>query len=208
MTLLVLHKKTTADTNRRNVTLDDIQIELKYDVQGNLESGEYEVHTRRKDNLPVHIRGKAIYHTWKFAPGNSYKVPFEGQSQECEFINRHWYWIEWDNKRNNREGCYTFNPTEDCIIAPKEHGLGTEKDHYCEPESKENPDEGDESSEETESSKSKGQESTQIASSPVEQLAKSLGEYIATKETQQIVQATQQLSLAPLVTTMATATIA
>jgi len=143
----------------------------------------------------VHIRGKAIYHTWKFTPGNSYEVPFEGQSQECEFINRCWYWIDWDNKRNNGEGCYTFNPTEDCIIAPKEHRLGTEEDHYHEPESKEDLDKGDESSEETESSKSKGQESTQIASSPVEQLAKSLGEYIATKETQQIVQATEQLSL-------------
>src|SRR6267142_3672577 len=187
MTLLVLHKKTTADTNRRNVTLDDIQIELKYNVQGNLESGEYEVHTHRKDNLPVHIQGKAIYHTWKFALGNSYEVPFEGQSQECEFINRCWYWIEWDNKRNNGEGCYTFNPTKDCIIAPKEHRLGTKEDHYHETKSEENLDKGDESSEETESSKetdsSKDKEHTPIASSPIERIAKSLGEYIATKET-------------------------
>jgi len=206
MSLLVLHRKTTAGTYRRNDTLDDIQIELNYDMQGNLESGDYEVHTRCKDNLPAHIRGKVIYHEWKYDPGNSYKVPFEGQSQECEFINRHWYWIEWDHKRNDGKGCYTFNPTKDYIIALKEYGLGTKEDHYREP--KENLNEGDESSEETESSKSKGQESTQIASSPVEQLAKSLGEYIATKETQQIVQATEQLSLGLPQMTMATATIA
>jgi len=185
---------------------------LKYDTQGNLESREYEVHTYHKDNLPAHIRGKAVYHTWKFAPGNSYEVPFEGQSQECEFINRHWYWIEWDNKRNNGEGCYTFNPTEDCIIALKEHGLGTEEDHYRETKSKENLDKGDESSDETESFKetdsSKDKEHTPVASSPIKQIARSLGEYIAIKETQQIVQATQQLSLGPPVTTMAIATIA
>jgi len=131
----------------------------------------YEVHTHRKDNLPAHIRGKAVYHTWKFAPGNSYEVPFEGQSQECEFINRCWYWIEWNNKRNNGKGCYTFNPTKDCIIAPKEHGLGTKEDHYREPKSEEDPDKGDESSEETESSKDTGKERTPVASSPVEQLA-------------------------------------
>jgi len=149
---------------------------------------------------------------WKFAPGNSYEVPFEGQSQECEFINRRWYWIEWDNKRNDGKGCYTFNPTEDCIIAPREHGLGTEEDHYRESKSEEDLDKGDESSEETESSKetgdSKSKEHTPVASSPIERLAKSLGEYIATKETQLIAQATQQLSLGPPDTTMATATIA
>src|SRR6266850_5141731 len=179
MALLVLQKKTIASTHRRNITLDDIKIELKYDVQGNLESGDYKVHTHHKDNLPAHIRGKAIYHMWKFASGNSYEVPFEGQSQECEFINRHWYWIEWDNKRNNGEGCYTFNPTEDCIIAPKEHRLGTKEDHYCETKSEEDLDKGDESSKETDSSKNK--EHMPVASSPIEQIAKSLGEYIATK---------------------------
>src|SRR6267142_490880 len=187
-------------------------MEIIHDVQGNLESGTYEVHTRREDNLPVHIRGKAEYHTWSFTEGNSYEVPFEGQSQECEFINRHWYWIEWDNQRNNGEGCYTFNPTEDCIISLREHGLGTEEDHYREPKSEEDLDKGDESSKETEGSKesgdSKSKEHTPVASSPIERIAKSLGEYIATKETQQIVQATQQLSLGPPVITMATATIA
>src|SRR6266850_2443146 len=50
-----------------------------------------------------------------------------------------------DNHRNNGEGCYTFNPTEDCIIAPKEHGLGTEEDHYRETKSEEDLDKGDES---------------------------------------------------------------
>jgi len=112
------------------------------------------------------------------------------------------------NKRNNRKGCYTYNPSYNYIIAPKEYGLGTEEDHYHEPLSEENLDEGDKSSDETESSKSKGKESALIASSPVEQLTKSLGEYIATKETQQIVQATEQLSLGPPQATMATATIA
>jgi|SRR6267142_3462372 len=110
-TIPVLQKKTIAGTHRRNITLDNIQIKLKYDVQGNLESGEYEVQTHREDNLPAHIRGRAIYHMWKFAPGNSYKVPFEGQSQECEFINRHWYWIEWDNKtsvKKNLSYSYLF----------------------------------------------------------------------------------------------------
>src|SRR6266850_4896791 len=172
MSLLVLHRKTTAGTYRRNDTLDDIQIELNYDMQGNLESGDYEVHTRCKDNLPAHIRGKAVYHTWKYTPGNSYEVSFEGQSQECKFINRRWYWIDWDNKRNDGKGCYTFNPTEDCILTPKEHGLGTKEDHYCEPKSEEDPDKGDESSEETESSKDTGKEHTPVASSPVEQLAR------------------------------------
>jgi len=45
MTLLVLHKKTTADTNRRNVTLDDIQVTFNYNQQGNLEGGDYVVET-------------------------------------------------------------------------------------------------------------------------------------------------------------------
>jgi len=79
-------------------------------------------------------------------------------------------------------------------------------------ESEENLDKGDKSSKETssagESSESKGREPSPIARSPVEQLARSLGEYITTKETQQIVQATKQLSLGPSQMTMATAMIA
>jgi len=149
---------TTAGSIIENDILDDIQVELQYDTQGNLESGDYKIWTCRSDNLPAYIRGKAEYHKWTFAPGNSYEVPFEGQSQECEFINRRWYWIEWDNQRNNGEGCYTFNPTEDCIISPKDHGLGTEEDHYRELKSEEDLDKGDESSEsskETDSSKDK-----------------------------------------------------
>src|SRR6267142_374979 len=154
---------------------------------------------------------RAIYHTWDFAPGNSYEVPFEGQSQECEFINRCWYWIGWDNKRNNGEGCYTFNPTEDCVISPKAHGLGTEEDHYRELPSEENLNEGDESSK-TESSKgtgsSKDKEQAPVVSSPIERIAKLLRKYIATKEMQQIVTATQQLSLGPPTIGMATTMIA
>jgi len=145
---------------------------------------------------------------WKFAPGNSYEVPFEGQSQECKFINRHWYWLDWDNKRNNGKGCYTFNPTEDCIIAPKEYGLGTEEDHYHEPKSEEDlGKEETESSKETESSEGKGKEQTLATRSPIASFAELLGEYIATKETQQIVQAIEQLSLGLPEITMATATI-
>jgi len=119
---------------------------------------------------------------------------FGGESLECEFINRHWYWIQWDNKRNDRKGCYTFNPTFDYIIAPKEYELETKEDHYQEPtESEENLDQGDksskesESSKDTDSSKGKGKEHTPVARSPIERLAESLGEYIATKETQLIV---------------------
>jgi len=139
-------------------------------------------------------------------------VVFGGDTLECEFINRHWYWIQWDSKWDNREGCYTFNPTYDYIITLKEYGLGTKEDHYREPKSKENLDKGDESSKESsksaQSSKGKGKEQTPVTRSPIEQLAESLGEYIMTKETQQIVQATQQLSLAPPQTTMVTAMIA
>jgi len=143
----------------------------------------------------VHIRGRAIYHKWKFAPANSYKVTFGGKALECEFINRHWYWIQWDDKWNDRKGAYTFNPAYDYIITPKEYGLGTKEDHYYEPKSEENLDEGDESSKEesfksTQSFKGKGKEQTPVTRSPIKQLAESLGEYIATKETQQIVQAT------------------
>jgi len=119
----------------------------------------------------------------------------------------------WDSKWNNGEGCYTFNPSYDYIIAPKEYGLGTEEDHYHEPKSEENLDKGDESSKETgsskgtESSKGKGKEQTPVTRLPIEQLAESLGDYIVTKETQLIVQATEQLSLGPPQATMATATI-
>jgi len=140
---------------------------------------------------------------------SSYEVIFRGESLECEFINRHWYWIQWDNKWNDRKGCYTFNPTYNYIITLKEYGLGIKEDHYCEPAKlEENLDEEDESFKETDSSKGKAREQTPIVSSPIEQLAKSLGEYIATKETQQIVQATEQLSLGPPQAMMAIATIA
>ena len=142
-----------------------------------------------------------VYHEWKLPEANSYEVAFGGEALECEFINRNWYWIQWDDKQNNRKGAYTFNPVYDFIIAPKEYGLGTEEDHYRKPKPEGSLDEESESSEEssteTESSKGKGKEQTPVARSPVASLAESLGEYIATKETQQIVQATQQLSLAP-----------
>jgi len=55
MMLLVLQKKTIADTHRRNGTLDDVQITLNYNVHGNLKGGDYLVNTRQEDNLPAHI---------------------------------------------------------------------------------------------------------------------------------------------------------
>jgi len=114
--------------------------------------GDYLVNTQREDNLPTYIQGKAIYHKWKFAPANSYEVTFGDNVLECEFINRHWYWIQWDDKQNDGKGAYTFNPAYDFIIAPKEYRLGTEEDHYREPKPEESPGKGDESSEETGSS--------------------------------------------------------
>jgi len=122
---------------------------LNYNTHGNLKGRDYRVNTHQEDNLPAHIQGKALYHKWKNPTANSYKVTFGGKSLECEFINRHWYWIQWDTKWDNGKGCCTFDPTYDYIIAPKEYGLGTEEDHYQEPKSEENLDEGDESSDVT-----------------------------------------------------------
>ena len=130
-----------------------------------------------------------LYHEWQNPTANCYKVVFGGNTLECEFINRHWYWIQWNSEWDNGEGCYTFNPTYDYIITPKEYGLGTEEDHYHEPKSEENLDKGDESSKDTGSSKGKGKEQTPVTRLPIEQLAEPLGEYIGSKETQQIVQA-------------------
>ena len=45
MTLLVLHRKTTAGTDRRNITLDNVQITLNYNMHGNLVGGDYLVNT-------------------------------------------------------------------------------------------------------------------------------------------------------------------
>jgi len=109
---------------------------LIYDAQGNLER------ELTKSILAARTTYQRIYEgkqntTRGPSLRKQLRIPFEGQSQECEFINRRWYWITWDNKRNDGKGCYTFNPTEDCIIAPKEHGLGTEEDHYREPKSEE-----------------------------------------------------------------------
>jgi hypothetical protein len=58
-------------------------------------------------------------------------VAYGGQTRDVEFINRHWYWINWDEDRE-ADGAYTINLAYDFIIAPKEYGLGTEEDHYRE----------------------------------------------------------------------------
>jgi hypothetical protein len=86
---------------------------------------------QRSGNLPPHIKGKAIYHEWQHTAANSYKVAYGGQTRDIEFINRHWYWINWDEDRGV-DGAYTINLAYDFIITPKEYGLGTEEDHYCE----------------------------------------------------------------------------
>jgi hypothetical protein len=58
-------------------------------------------------------------------------VSYGGETRDVEFINRHWYWLNWDDQRGEN-GAYTINPAYNFIIAPKEYGLGTEEDHYCE----------------------------------------------------------------------------
>jgi len=107
-----------------------VKIEFNFDARGNLIGGDYQVNTRREDNLLTYIRGKALDHNWQYTPSNSYKIAHRGITREIEFINHHWYWISWDDDQNNSAGCYTVNPAYDYIIAPKEYRLGTEEDHY------------------------------------------------------------------------------
>jgi hypothetical protein len=68
---------------------------------------------------------------WQHTNANCYEVSYGGETRDVEFINRHWYWLNWDDQRG-KDGAYTINPAYDFIIAPKEYGLGTEEDHYRE----------------------------------------------------------------------------
>jgi hypothetical protein len=114
----------------KEAILDDVKIEFQYDSKRNLIGGNYIVWTQRSDNLPPHIKGKAIYHVWQHSDTNCYKVSYRGEIRDIEFINRHWYWLNWDDQRGENRA-YTINPAYDFIIAPKEYELGTEEDHYC-----------------------------------------------------------------------------
>jgi hypothetical protein len=113
----------------KKAILDDIKIEFNYDDKGNLIGGDYIVQMQRRDNLPQYIKGKAIYHVWQHANTNYYEVSYRGETRDIEFINRHWYWLNWDDQRG-KDGAYTINPAYGFIITPKEYKLGTEEDHY------------------------------------------------------------------------------
>jgi hypothetical protein len=113
----------------KKVILDDVKIKFQYDSKRNLIGGDYIVQTQRRDNIPKYIKGKAIYHVWQHSDANCCKVSYRGETRDVEFINRHWYWLNWDDQRG-KNGAYTINPAYDFIITPKEYGLGTEEDHY------------------------------------------------------------------------------
>jgi hypothetical protein len=106
-----------------------MKIEFNYDAKGNLIGGDYLVQTQKSDNLPMYTKGKAIYHKWQHTEANCYKVSYRGATKEIKFINRHWFWINWD-KHRRKYGGYTVNLAYNFIIAPKEYRLGTEEDHY------------------------------------------------------------------------------
>jgi hypothetical protein len=68
---------------------------------------------------------------WQHSDTNCYEVSYGGETRDVEFINRHWYWLNWDDQRG-KNGAYTINPAYDFIITPRKYGLGTEEDHYQE----------------------------------------------------------------------------
>jgi hypothetical protein len=122
-------------------------------------------------------------------------VAYGGQTRDIEFINRHWYWINWDEDRGV-DGAYTINPVYNFIITPKEYELGTEEDHYCE-EGKTTSDEEskDEENLGSDDGTSINNNQTPAANSPVQELTKSLAEYIAKKDTEELVEATASLTI-------------
>jgi hypothetical protein len=106
-------------------------------------------------------------------------VSYGGETWDVEFINRHWYWLNWDEERGV-DGAYTINPTYDFIIAPKEYRLGTEEDHYHEEgkttsdkESKEEENLGSDDGTSTDN------DQTLAVNLPVQEFTRSLAEYIA-----------------------------
>ena len=187
----------------KEAILDDVKIKFQYNSKRNLIGGDYIVQTQRNDNLPPHIKGKAIYHEWQHTAANFYKVAYGGQTRDVEFINRHSYWINWNEDRGANRA-YTINPAYDFIIAPKEYGLGTKEDHYCE----EGKTTSDEESKDEENSGSVDGTSTDnnqtpAVNLPVQEFIKSLVEYIAKKDTEELAEATASLTIStPLITTM------
>jgi hypothetical protein len=151
----------------------------------------------------VHIKGKAIYHEWQHLAANCYEIAYSGETRDIEFINGHWYWLNWDKDRGV-DGAYMINPAYDFIIAPKEYRLGTEEDHYREEgktasdkESKDKENSGSDDSTSTDNNQ------TPAANLPVQELTKSLTEYIAKKDIEELVKATASLTIStPLITAM------
>jgi hypothetical protein len=134
---------------------------------------------------------------------NCYKVAYSGQTRDVEFINRHWYWINWDEDRGV-DGAYTINPAYNFILAPKGYGLGTEEDHCCE-EGKTTSDEEskDEENSGLDGGTSTDNDQTPAVNLPVRELTRSLAEYIAKKDTEELVEATASLTIStPPTTTM------
>ena len=130
-------------------------------------------------------------------------MAYGGQTRDIEFINRHWYWINWDEDRGV-DGAYTINLAYDFIITPKEYGLGTEEDHYCE-EGKTTSDKESKDKENlgSDDGTSTDNDQTPAANSPVRELTRSLAEYIAKKDTEELVEAIASLMIStPLTTTM------
>jgi hypothetical protein len=123
-------------------------------------------------------------------------VSYGGETRDVEFINRHWYWLNWDNQRG-KDGAYTINSAYDFIIAPKEYGLGTKEDHYQEEgETTSNTaSKNKENSGSDEDSTLQDNKQTPAANSPVHELARSLTTYIVRKETKELVEATASLSI-------------
>jgi hypothetical protein len=129
-------------------------------------------------------------------------VAYSGQTRDVEFINRHWYWINWDEDRGV-DGAYTINLAYNFIIAPKDYELGTEEDHYRE-EGKTTSDEEskDEENLGSDDGTSTDNDQTPAANSPVRELIKSLAEYIAKKDTEELVEAMASLTISTPPTTV------
>jgi len=130
-------------------------------------------------------------------------VSYGGETWDVEFINRHWYWLNWDKERGV-DRAYKINPAYDFIITPKEYRLGTEEDHYRE----EGKTTSDEESKEEENSGSDDSTSTDNGQTPavnlpVREFMRSLAEYIAKKDTEELVEAIASLTIStPPTTTM------
>jgi hypothetical protein len=91
-----------------------------------------------------------------------------------------------------------------CHIAPKEYGLGTEEDHYCEEgETTSDKESKDEENSGSDDSTSADNDQTPAVNLPVQELTMSLAEYIAKKDTEELVEETASLPIStPPITAM------